>query len=73
MTYQVQNIPTNEVRYEFGPCLYTAYIVGFVQMVLGACHLVCNPFRGKDDSDNEDQYSLKQNEQYYYNEKHSVI
>ena len=29
------NTQTDTIRYELGPCLYIAYVTGFIQMVLG--------------------------------------
>ena len=35
----VQNTQTDTIRYEFGPCLYIAYVTGFIQVVLGVVSL----------------------------------
>ena len=42
-----KKIEENGVRYEFGACLYIAYVFGFIEIVLGIVHFIINPFKTK--------------------------
>ena len=45
--FSAKKIEENGVRYEFGACLYIAYVFGFIEIVLGIVHFIINPFKTK--------------------------
>ena len=80
--FSAKKIEENGVRYEFGACLYIAYVFGFIEIVLGIVHFVVNPFKTKtnlSDSQSERLDALGQNQyiqqynQQYNQQYHPVM
>jgi hypothetical protein len=52
-TLVVKEQNQNLVRYEFGPCLYLAYLFGFIQLCMAGIHIFTNPFSKTEKEENE--------------------
>ena len=74
-----KKIEENGVRYEFGACLYIAYVFGFIEIVLGIVHFVVNPFKTQSDLSDSQSERLdalgQQNNQYnqQYNQQYQPV
>merc|ERR1712131_276674 len=74
-----KKIEENGVRYEFGACLYIAYVFGFIEIVLGIVHFIVNPFKTQSDLSDSQSERLdalgQQNNQYnqQYNQQYQPV
>ena len=60
----VQEHNDNELKYEFGPCLYLAYTFGFVELLVGIMHFFLHPYASQsstEEFDDQDYYYSKEN------------